>query len=66
MELFAYLDPFTGSLILQVLAMAFVSILIFFQRCRAFVLGLFGFKQKPTKKLDEDSENADKTKEETP
>jgi len=42
--LFAYIDPFTGSLILQLLVMAFATVMVFFRRVKAFVLGLFGIK----------------------
>jgi hypothetical protein len=42
-ELYAYIDPFTGSLIIQVLAMAFLSILVFFKNLKAKVLGIFGY-----------------------
>jgi len=56
MTLFAYIDPFTGYLVLQVLAMAFFAVVVFFRKCRDFVLGLFGFKPKKTETLDEESE----------
>jgi len=52
MELFAYIDPFTGYLVLQVLAIAFFSVLAFFRKCRDFILGLFGIKRKKTETLD--------------
>ena len=42
--LFAYIDPFTGSLVLQLLLMAFASVAIFFKKVKAFILGLFGVK----------------------
>jgi len=58
MTLFAYIDPFTGALVLQVLAMAFFAVLVFLKRCRDFVLGLFGFKPKKRETLDGDSETA--------
>jgi hypothetical protein len=41
-ELYAYIDPFTGSVIIQVLAMAFLSILIFFKNLKAKILEFFG------------------------
>ena len=44
LTLFAYIDPFTGSLVLQLLAMAFMSVLIFFKKVKTFTLGLFGIK----------------------
>ena len=56
MALFAYLDPFTGYLVFQVLAIAFFAVLAFFKRCRDFVFGLFGFKPKKRETLDSDSE----------
>ena len=42
--LFAYIDPVTGSLVFQLLLMAFASLIIFFKKVKAFVLGLFGIK----------------------
>jgi len=42
--LFAYIDPFTGSLVLQVLAGAFMGIMIFFKKIKAFAFGLFRIK----------------------
>ena len=53
---FAYIDPFTGSLVLQLLLMAFASVMIFFKKVKAFVLGLFGIKS--TVASIEDTENA--------
>jgi hypothetical protein len=53
MELFAYIDPFTGSLVLQVLAMAFFSVLVFFRHVKDTVLALFGIKPKESISLDE-------------
>jgi len=44
--LFAYIDPFTGSLVLQLLVAGFLSALVFFQKVKAFVFGLFGVKPK--------------------
>ena len=55
MALFAYIDPFTGYLVLQVLAMAFFAVVVFFRKCRNFVLGLFGFKPKKAETPDEES-----------
>jgi hypothetical protein len=60
MELFAYIDPFTGSLVLQVLAMAFFSLLIFFKRVRDTILGFFGYKAKKKETLDEEEQTEDK------
>ena len=48
--LLAYIDMSTGGLLLQVLAMGFMSVLIFFQTVKVFVLGLFGYK--PAAKAD--------------
>ena len=44
--LFAYIDPFTGSLLLQLLAAGFMGALVFFKKVKTFVLGLFGIKPK--------------------
>jgi hypothetical protein len=55
LPLFAYIDPFTGSLILQLLAMGFASVVIFFKKIKAFVLGFFGIK----KNVESDLESAD-------
>ncbi|MCL2004854.1 MAG: hypothetical protein FWG73_01705 [Planctomycetaceae bacterium] len=41
--LFAYIDPVTGSLILQLIAAGVMTALVFFKRVKAFVLGTFGF-----------------------
>lgn len=38
-EFFAYLDPGTGSLVLQVIAMGFLSVLAFFSQLKTLVLG---------------------------
>lgn len=54
-ELYGYIDPFTGSLVLQVLAMGFFAALAFLKQVRSFFLGLFGFK--PTTEIDEESES---------
>ncbi len=48
--LFAYLDPFTGSMILQVLAAGFVAILAFFRPLYNLV---FGKKNQTDKELDD-------------
>ena len=53
--LFAYIDPFTGSLILQLLAAGFMAVLLFFKRVKAFVLGTFGFGVVIDAKSDEES-----------
>lgn len=68
MELFAYIDPFTGSLVLQVLAMAFFSVLVFFRRVKNAVLSCFGMKPKQDAAFDEEPDviklnNADEKKE---
>ena len=44
-ELFAYIDPFTGSLLLQVLVGGFMGIMIFFKKIKAFAFGFFGNKK---------------------
>lgn len=54
-ELYGYIDPFTGSLILQVLAMGFFAALAFLKQVRGFFLGLFGFK--PATENDDESES---------
>jgi hypothetical protein len=54
MSLFAYIDPFTGSLVLQLLAMAFFSSVVFFKRVKNFVFSLFGAKPKRIETLDEE------------
>jgi len=41
---FAYIDPFTGSLVLQLLGMAFAAAMLFFKKIKTAVLGLFGMK----------------------
>ncbi|MBE6424597.1 MAG: hypothetical protein IJD43_02505 [Thermoguttaceae bacterium] len=47
---FAYLDPFTGSLILQILATGFLGVLAFFKP----IVNLFkGSKSKTDKALDD-------------
>jgi len=43
--LFAYIDPFTGSLVLQLFAMAVVSVMMFFRKIKASVLGFWGIKK---------------------
>lgn len=47
-ELFSYIDPFIGSLFLQLLSMMFVAALIFFKKVRIFfknlLAGIFGTK----------------------
>ena len=52
--LFAYIDMSTGSLLLQLLAMSFMSVFIFFQQVKAFILGLFGIKKSAKADLDLD------------
>lgn len=52
----AYLDPFTGSLILQILAAGFVSVLAFFKP----ILNLFrGSKAKTDSALDDWNDTPD-------
>ena len=57
--LFAYLDPFTGSMILQVLAAGFVTVLAFFRPLYNFIFG----KKTPRNEIDDWNENvsADET-----
>ncbi|MDD3586803.1 MAG: hypothetical protein PHQ75_06435 [Thermoguttaceae bacterium] len=40
-SLFAYIDPFTGSVLLQVVAAGFLGTMLFFKRIKFFVAGLF-------------------------
>ncbi|MDO5565762.1 MAG: hypothetical protein Q4G59_03825 [Planctomycetia bacterium] len=44
--LFGYIDPFMGSVLLQVVAAGFLGVVIFFKRARLFVTGLFCGKQE--------------------
>ena len=62
--LFAYLDPFTGSMVLQVLAAGFVTILAFFRPLYNFIFG----KKTTQNQVDDWSENvsADEKPEEKP
>ncbi|MDR2440202.1 MAG: hypothetical protein LBE12_12660 [Planctomycetaceae bacterium] len=53
-EFFAYIDPFTGSVVIQVLAMAFLSILVFFKNLKASVLGFFGYGKTANSEQAED------------
>ena len=39
---FAYIDPFTGSLVFQLLAAGLMAFMLFFKKVKAFVLGFFG------------------------
>ena len=43
--LFAYIDPFTTTILIQLIAGAFLSVMIFLKKIKAFVLGLFGIKK---------------------
>ena len=52
--LFAYIDPGTGQLVLQVLAMTFMSMILFFQSVKAYVIGFFGVKRSA--KVDTESQ----------
>jgi hypothetical protein len=53
---FAYIDPFTGALLYQLLVMAFMSVLIFYKKVRTFVIRLFvGI----TKEVKSELESAD-------
>ncbi|MDR2345525.1 MAG: hypothetical protein LBE18_05610 [Planctomycetaceae bacterium] len=58
-EFFAYIDPFTGSVVIQVLAMAFLSILIFFKNLKASVLGFFGYGKTTNSESEEAEESAE-------
>jgi len=49
--LFAYIDPFTSMLALQLLSMAFLATMVFFLKVKTFILGLFGIK--PAAKANE-------------
>ena len=62
--LFAYLAPFTGSMVLQVLAAGFVTILAFFRPLYNFIFG----KKTTQNQVDDWSENvsADEKPEEKP
>ena len=51
--LFAYLDPFTGSMILQVLAAGFVTVLAFFRPLYNFIFG----KKTTQNQVDDWNEN---------
>ena len=51
--LFAYLDPFTGSMILQVLAAGFVTVLAFFRPLYNFIFG----KKTMQNEVDDWNEN---------
>jgi hypothetical protein len=53
-DMFAYIDPFTGSIVLQVLAMAFLSILVFFKNLKATVLGFLGYRKTAKSEQAED------------
>ena len=56
-HLIAYIDPFTGSLLLQLLAAGFMAVMLFFKRVKAFTLGLFGLGVIVN--ADSDAESAD-------
>lgn len=62
--LFAYLDPFTGSMVLQVLAAGFVTVLAFFRPLYNFIFG----KKATQNQVDDWSENvsADEKTDENP
>ena len=51
---FAYIDPFTGMLALQLLSMAFLATMVFLWKVKTFILGLFGIK--PAVKADEQAD----------
>ncbi len=55
--LFAYLDPGSGSLIVQLLLAAIVGILATFRLWKARLLALFGIK--PEQEEDDETEAAD-------
>lgn len=54
-HVYAYIDPVTGSFILQGLVAAFAAVMVFFRSVREKVLGLFGKKSSD----DSDIEEAD-------
>jgi len=51
----AYIDPGTGSMLLQALAAAFVGILAFGKHIKLFVLGLFSRKRDENPEAPEDA-----------
>jgi hypothetical protein len=51
---FAYLDPFSGSLILQLLVGIGAAILAFFGRIKKFILNIFRVKPKQFDKKKKD------------
>ena len=51
--LLAYLDPFTGSMVLQVLAAGFVTVLAFFRPLYNFIFG----KKSTQNQVDDWNEN---------
>ena len=51
--LFAYLDPFTGSMVLQVLAAGVVAVLAFFRPLYNFIFG----KKDTQNQIDDWNEN---------
>lgn len=64
--LFAYIDPFTGSLVIQLLVMAFVSMMVFFKKVKTVILGTFGIgiavntEDAQTIKLEENKDDEQK------
>ena len=59
--LFAYINPFTTALLLQVLAMVFLCGSVFFLQIKTFVLGLFGITKKGEEETDPQSQTLDAT-----
>ena len=58
--LFAYLDPGSGSLIVQLLLAAVVGILATFRLWKARLLALFGIRSEPDELDEYDEADADK------
>lgn len=56
--LFSYLDPFTMSLLFQILAMGFMTTLIFVKKIKRFFFGLFGMKEK-TESLETEEDKSE-------
>lgn len=61
---FAYLDPFTGSLILQILAASFVSVMAFFKPILRFFKGSKSNSDSTLDDWNETNESEDPEKQE--
>ena len=55
--LFSYIDPFTGSLVLQAIAVIFLSILAFFKPIVMMIRGFLGLNKMVQNDIND--ENAD-------